>query len=102
MGQALHLARCLQQLDSDVVERAIAFIGSGVGKVARRVADFAIVQVQWHRLFPHPRVDNVRITQRDDEIVMAVAVHQRGGLGRDCHVEYADVFVLKNQVMTGL
>ena len=45
---------------------------------------------------------HVRRSQRHVDIVVAMAVHERGRVGRDFHLEYADVFIFQGEMMAGL
>ena len=83
------------------MKRAVALVDGGMSKVARSKSHFPVFKFQSDRLFPRTHAHHVGIAQRHKQIVIVVLVDKRSCPGRNCHIEHAHVFILKNEMMAG-
>jgi len=92
----------LQEFDGDVAEGLIGKILRDVGKAAGKDVSFSILQGNRDWRLARDIILHVRGSQRHVDIVVAMAVHERGRVGRHFHLEYADVFIFQCEMMSGL
>ena len=91
-----------EYLDGDVAEGLVGKIARDVGEGRGREASLAIQELDGDRLLAQNLVDNFSRAQGDVDVVVAVPMHERIGVGRDFDVEDADELVLENEMMVGL
>jgi len=89
----------LHEFDGDVAEGRVATILSDVSEVAGGEASVAIFQRQVNGGFALDFVGELRVAERDEEIVVAMTVHEGGIVRGDLDFEDADVFVLQGEVV---
>src|SRR6185312_11048755 len=71
-------------------------------KAAGKDVGFSILQGDRDWRLARDIILHVRGSQRHVDIVVAMAVHERGPMGRHFHLEYADVFIFQCEMMSGL
>ena len=92
----------LQKFDGDIAEGLVGEILCDVGEPAGEEPGFAILQRELDRRLSRNLVFHDGRSQGDEDVVVAVTVHERGRVGRDFHLEHAHVLVFERQMMTGL
>ena len=73
-----------------------------MGKGGGKEVGLAVLQLERDWRFAFDCVHHLGRAQRDEDIVVAVPVHQGVGVRGDVDVEDADVLVLKDQVVVRL
>ncbi len=92
----------LQEFDGDVAEGLVGKILRDVGEASGKKVGLSILQSDRDRGLARDVVLHARGPQRHVDIVVAMAVHERGCVGRDLHLEHADVFIFQGEMMPGL
>ena len=92
----------LEEFDRHVAEGRVREILGDVGEVPRCEVSFAILQPERGWRLARDVIFDLRRTQRHEDVVMAMAVHQRGLVGRDFDFEDTDVGIFKCRVMMRL
>ena len=100
-GERWAFSSC-KEFDGDVAEGLVGKIFRDVGEAAGEEVGFSILQSDRDRGLARDVVLHMRSSQRDVDIVVAMAVHERGRVGRDLHLEHADVLILQGEMMPGL
>jgi len=100
-GRRLPQFFILQQFNRYVAKRLVGEIPGDVGKVSRRKPRVAVVELDLHGRLALDFVGNVSIAERDGEVVVAMAMHERRSMGRNLDLEGANVFVFKGKVVRG-
>ncbi len=86
----------------DVAERRGGEIAGDVSEAAVGGADFAVLQFEGDGGLAGDFVGNFGGAESDEDVVMAMAVHQGGGVGSDFHLEDAHVLILQSEVVRRL
>jgi hypothetical protein len=73
-----------------------------VGKVAGRKSGATVFEVYVDGRLSRDFVGDVSVTQRDRDVIVAMAVHEGRGMGRDLDLKNAHIFVFESHVMRGL
>src|SRR6478672_9481416 len=71
-----------------------------MSEIAGSKANIAVFQLQRDRLFADAGVDQIAIAQGHEQIVIIMPMDQCGCLGCNYHVEYAQVLILEDLMMT--
>src|SRR5450755_3494610 len=72
-----------------------------MGKISRRKPGIAVGEFYVHRRLALYFIGDVCIADRDVDIVVAMAVHERCSMGGDLDLECANVFVFQRETMRG-
>jgi len=91
----------LHQLNGHIAEGLVRQVPGDVGKVPWRKTCVAIREFHFDRRLSLNFLGDVSIPDRDVDIVVAMVVHERRGMGRDLDVECANVIVFDRKVMRG-
>src|SRR5205807_5318669 len=76
-AEVTRLALRAKKFDRDVAERSIGVVARHVGKAAARKACFAIRELQMHLLPARNSAGDLRVADRDIDIIAVVLVQQR-------------------------
>src|SRR5258708_431872 len=83
-----------QQLNRDVVKRRVAGVGHGMSESALGKTDFAILQCHGDWILANAQVDDLRISERNKDVVVVMAMDQSSRLGSGQHIENPHPVVL--------
>jgi len=89
----------LHEFDGDVAEGRVATILSDVSEVAGGEAGLAVFQREVNGGFALDFVGELRVAERDEEVVVAMTVHEGGVVRGDFDFKDADVFVVEGEVV---
>jgi len=92
----------LQEFDGDVAEGTVGNIAGDVGVAAGEESGLAVLEVDGNGIFALNGVHDFGIAEGNVEVVVAMAVQERVGVGGDVDVEDADLRVLEDQAVVGL
>ncbi len=101
MGWRLPQFVILHQLNRHIAKRLVGEIPGDVGKVSRCKSGIAIRESDVRGWLALDFVGEVRVADGDEDVVVAMAVHERGSMGRDLDFEYTYIFVVDDQVVRG-
>ena len=68
-------------------------------EVAIDGANFTILEIESHGLFSLDLIGNLCRAEGYEYVVVAMAMHQRGGVRRDFYLEDPHILILQSQVM---
>jgi len=91
----------LQEFDGDDLEGLVSQILGGVGEGAGDEDGLAVLESAQERVFADDIIFDLRCREDYEDVVVAVMMHDHGGVGREVNLESTRVGVLEQQVMTG-
>ena len=92
----------LHKLNRHIAEGLVRKIPGDVGKVSQRKPGAAVLEADLHRRLALDFVRDVSIAECDGDVVVAMAMHERRGMGRNLDLEGANVLVFNGQVVRRL
>lgn len=92
----------LQDFDGHIAEGLSGEIAGEVGVAAGEESGLAVLQLDGDGIFALDGVDDFRVSERDVDVVVAMAVHKSFGTRGDVDVEDADLIVGEGEVVVGL
>ena len=72
-----------------------------MGKISRHKSRIAVGELNLHRRLALDFIGEVRIAERDVDIVVAMAMHQRRSMRRNLDLEDAHILVFKRKMVRG-
>jgi hypothetical protein len=91
----------LDKFDGDVAKGLGGEIAEDVSEGSGNKADISVGQREGNGIFAFDGVHDFRGTNRDEEVVVPVPVHESFGVRRNVDVEDADLIVGENEVVVG-
>jgi hypothetical protein len=82
--------------------KRLVLIADYVGEASRREPNLTVLQFGGDGIFPFDRVDDLGRAEHDEDVVVAMPVHERVGVRGDSDVEDADLGVLEDEVVVWL
>jgi hypothetical protein len=90
-----------EKFDGNVAEGLVGEIAGGVGEASHQEAGISVLQLKLDGRFAGDCVFDFGIAERDENVVVVVAVDERLGVRGDFDSEYSDIFVFENEVVGG-
>jgi hypothetical protein len=91
----------LQEFDGDDLEGLVSQIFRGVGEGTWNEDGLAVLEGTQERILADDVVFDLRRREDHEDVVVAVVVHDHGGVRREVNLESARIRILEQQVMAG-
>ncbi len=92
----------LQEFDGDDLKRLVSEIFRGVREGTGHEYGLSILESAQEGVFADDVIFDLGRCEDDEDVIVAVVVHDHGGVRREINLESARVRVLEQQVMAGL